>query len=548
MDPIPFATRPVDSEPIAGLSSSTYASTQNRKRSLHEISSSNIVIDLTSPSKRRKSPKTDHSLKSQSTVDRMGSKTSPTIIPVKVVAPDAEVEDIPVAELAETLQKCRPTLSHAPVQCPICNLLLTDVELRDEHVNSCLDAQQADPSNLIELSKAAVIVDEPPFVSTKVHNMSGGSSSTAPIRFCLVCGKKVESYTVNRRDQHFSRCVQAGAEPLSSVSKDTVDAFMNLLRYCPFCRDQLHAKGQSSDCEGIHKHVKSCGNMCDKQVKEILDRARAVIKLDEIPTSSRPTKVSNKIAEPAIEGRLLQVWAVVDTDDEEKWEPRIVREPVRQPSSKSKGLKTRGSKGKVRLPDLGAGLKGKEVTRSSAVEPSDLNASHEASVTGLPRKIHNSSSDLKVTKRKSRKNKMLPKNFNLTLSKIKGGKRKRQELPATVLDTTNAKELVERKATAILFARLNSRMQAPSENQKCSKTGNSTSSANDYSAGAVPQASYLWRLASTERHEDDAIHIGLIKRCANEMRVSFLNVKRHIRRGTKIMPHAELPATSEDRC
>ncbi|KAJ3157151.1 hypothetical protein HDU89_002562 [Geranomyces variabilis] len=286
----------------------------------------------------------------------------------------------------------------------------------------------------------------PSHLSALVESCASPRKPMAPFHFCIICGKDVGLTAVPKRLQHVRRCLHAQVERPSNLELPTSasDAHIALeytlspLQFCPFCKADVRETRAvvAADAEA---HLLQCTVSVGQTLDHLVDFIEGLLKNNEDSPLAKPivvdppaaTTVPAEVPDPPIveeRYRMEQVCIVVDTDTEERWEPRIQRVPIK-PATKSKSARTKA-------------------TRQSKL------VAVAGSLAASPKSAIKSFDDSKVTKRRTKKTKIVPVEYDLRYSKLEGRRRRlKEESVQTVRDVSCARALVEEKIRIVLSLR-----------------------------------------------------------------------------------------------
>ncbi|KAI8921833.1 hypothetical protein DFJ77DRAFT_176 [Powellomyces hirtus] len=317
----------------------------------------------------------------------------------------------------------------------------------------------------------------------------------AIFHFCLVCGKDVGLMATSRRYQHVRRCVDAFLETSSTESLCSQrEKALSVLHFCPFCKVDVRERKTAvvpalqehlADCSGVTDHtldqlISFVDSLISDDLQSLAERALVAVQ-PAAPVVLAPRSAKPKAAEPVLlasesaapiaipprsaqpedgdapvkPGHVMeQVWIVVDSDSEERWVPRIHREPVKSTAKAAKAPKSI-PKPELKVPRQIRDLVGASRSRTASPQPDAKVAAAKAATSrrkSLARVVVELES--KVTKRKTKKMKVLPIEFHFRLSKLEGRQRKKKEIPEVTIQEVNvARQLVEQKACGVLGLR-----------------------------------------------------------------------------------------------
>ncbi|KAJ3184311.1 hypothetical protein HDU87_005159 [Geranomyces variabilis] len=283
----------------------------------------------------------------------------------------------------------------------------------------------------------------PSDVSPVAESFASPRKPMAPFHFCMICGKDVGLTAVHKRLQHVRRCLHAHVEKPSNLelpacvsdSQIALEYALTPLKFCPFCKTDVRESRMvvAADAEA---HLLHCPESVGQTLDHVVEFIEGLLKKDEDPPLAKSTVADppaattapTEVPDPPIvveRFQMEQVCIVVDTDTEERWEPRIQRVPIKA-AAKSKSAKTKATR----------------QSRLIAVAGS-LVASPKSAFKGLD--------DSKVTKRRTKKAKIVPVEYDLRYSRLEGRRRRLKEEPVqTVRDVSCARALVEEKIRIVL--------------------------------------------------------------------------------------------------
>ncbi|KAJ3161500.1 hypothetical protein HDU86_007282 [Geranomyces michiganensis] len=351
--------------------------------------------------------------------------------------------------------------------------------------------------------------------SALTEGLASPRKRMAPFHFCMVCGKDVGLTSVEKRLQHVRRCIQARDEttaahklpPSTSDEHKYLESVLAPLRFCPFCKSDVR-ETRSVVAADTEAHLLACPGSVGQTLDHLAEFIGGLFENDnpplpeatlpdQFPPTTAPAEVPDPPAVAENRYRMEQVCIAVDTDTEERWEPRIHRVPVKPAVSKSKTTKIKVTR-QSKLVAIGGSL--------AASPKSGIKTPYRRSNAALE-------SDSKITTRRSKKQKTVPVEYDLRYSKLEGRRRRKEEPMQTVREVSCARALVEGKIRVVLslqpshienYMRSTKRLQPLPD--KVDGEGQRSSCDTDSEAS-------LWAIAALNNNHHSTRHTDLLDRC-----------------------------------